>query len=54
MYTFFLIACVSAVVLSPLVLDLFLSFQEARLEHKSVRSARKKGPQLAWASPRMQ
>ncbi len=52
MYPLILIFCILAVILSPLVLDLFLSFKEARLERRAHLFARKNGSHLAWTSPR--
>ena len=53
MYTLVLILCIFAVILAPIALDLFLSFQEAHLERQVRRAAKEQGPQLVWASPRV-
>ena len=52
MYTLVLVVCALAVVLSPLVLDWYLSYQESRIERRVLSFAKAKGPRLAWASPR--
>ena len=53
MYTLVLVFAMSAVVLSPLLLDLLLSFREAQSDQSLSRSRHKKGPHVAWASPRV-
>ncbi len=37
MYTFLLVGCMLAMILSPLALDLWLSFREARLQRRHSR-----------------
>ncbi len=51
MYNVFLITSMLIVVLSPLLLDLFLSLQEMG-SSRHVRRGTKKSPDFAWASPR--
>ncbi len=53
MYNLLLIVSMLAVVLSPLLLDLFLSIQEQSSTPRPARDAKKKGPAYAWASSRI-
>ena len=54
MYTLFLVICVAFVILSPLVLDLWLTIYEKREERRrSLRLRQAKGPSIAWASVRL-
>ena len=53
MYTLLLVVSMLAVVGSPVLIDLFLSFREARRDPSVIRSKRRKGPHVAWASPRV-
>lgn len=52
MYTLILVLAIIAVVLSPIAIDWYLTFQEVRSERKSWRARQKKGPQLVLASSR--
>ena len=53
MYTPLLLLSILAVVLSPVLLDLFLSFREAQLDVHVLRSKQTKGPRSAWAFRRV-
>ena len=53
MYNLILILSMLVVVLSPLLIDLLLSVQEVRWERSGADTDNKKGPQYAWASPRL-
>ena len=50
MYSVLLIVSMVVVVLSPLLIDLLLTLQEAQAKP----SETKEGPHYAWASPRVQ
>ena len=53
MYNLILVFSMLAVVLSPLLLDLYLTLREKKTERRPIRSQKKRGPSLAWASPRL-
>ena len=53
MYNLILILSMLVVVLSPLLIDLLLSVQEVRWERSGADTNKEKGPQYAWASPRV-
>lgn len=52
MYSFLLVVSMLFVVLSPLLLDTFLSLQEMGAVSPLPRHKKEEGPQIAWASSR--
>ncbi len=53
MYNLLLIVSMLVVVLSPVLLDFFLSLQELGSAPQKPKLAKDKGPQIAWASSRI-
>ena len=53
MYTLLLVLSMLAVVLSPVLIDFYLSFREAQHSQRVIRFQHKKSPRVTWASPRV-
>lgn len=53
MYNLLLVVSMLIVVLSPFLLDFFLSVQELRYSGPAKKIDKKKGPDYVWASPQI-